>query len=434
MKNATLTLLIVIAVTAAFLAGSWRSDRVTVALAHSGASATAERTEGIHDSAPGIVKLTHDKQQLLGIQVSPVQKAEVTSSLRLLGRVAADETRMYRLNAGVDGYIRDVSGVTTGSQVKKDQRLASFSAPTALAVIQTYILNLDGVDRVKRSIAAGSVEAQASGAANSNIQQRLTQLRNLGMSVLQADEIAHTREIPESIYILSPVDGFVLARNVSPGQKFDRGAEWYRIADLRRVWVVADVFENDARYIRPGMSAQVTLRTQGKTLVARISDVLPEFDAATRTLKVRLEVDNPGYVLRPDMFVDIELPISLPPTIAVPADALLDSGLKRAVFVDRGEGAFEAREVETGWRLGDRVEIVKGLSPGERIVTSSTFLLESEQRMKWGAEAGGHGGHQHAGHVHAASAREATAAVSAQPAHDHGVAHDHGAAHDHTGH
>ncbi len=117
-----------------------------------------------------------------------------------------------------------------------------------------------------------------------------------------------------------------------------------------------------------------------------MSDVLPQFDAVTRSLKVRIDVANPEYILRPDMFVDVELPIALPPAISIPADAILDSGLKRTVFVDQGNGIFEPREVETGWRVGGRVEIVKGLKPGERIVTSGNFLIDSESRMELAAQ------------------------------------------------
>jgi len=116
-----------------------------------------------------------------------------------------------------------------------------------------------------------------------------------------------------------------------------------------------------------------------------VSTVLPQFDATSRTLKVRLELDNPGYTLRPDMFVDVEFPVTLPSTLTVPADAVFDSGLKKTVFVDRGEGFFEPREVETGWRAGNRVEIVKGLKPGERIVISGNFLIDSESRLEMAA-------------------------------------------------
>jgi RND family efflux transporter MFP subunit len=172
---------------------------------------------------------------------------------------------------------------------------------------------------------------------------------------------------------------------VSPGQQFEKGFEWYRLANLDRVWVLADLFPNEAGDMKPGMKARVTLLDQKKEFHATVAKVLPQFDPNSRTLQVRLELDNPGYVLRPDMFVDVEFPVTLPPALTVPADAILDSGLRKTVFVDRGNGFFEPRQVETGWRHGDRVEITKGLEPGERIVISGTFLVDSESRLEMAA-------------------------------------------------
>jgi RND family efflux transporter MFP subunit len=354
-------------------------------------------TGGAAGMPPGRVNVLPEKQQLLGVRVHPVEKASATQTLRILGRVAPDETRTYKINAGIEGFIREVSAVTTGSQVKKDQQLATFSAPNSIQIIQQYILVLGAVDRVKQAITERSVEAQAAPLANSNYQQRVNQLQNLGMSVLQMEEIERTRQVPESITIVAPSDGVVLARNVSPGLKFDRGTEWYRIADLRQVWILADVSLKEAQYLRPGMRAQVTLPELEVTLPARVAEVQPQFDETTRTLKVRLVADNPGSVLRPGMFVDVGVPVTRPPAIVVPADAVVDSGAKKTVYVAKGDGVFEPRKVETGWRAGDQVEIVKGLMAGERIVVSGTFLIDSESRMK---AAGGATGHMHAGHSH----------------------------------
>jgi membrane fusion protein, copper/silver efflux system len=396
MKKATYTILLLLLLVGAFLAGSL-SRRQGVATPPAGGNAPPsgvppESAQGQGEmaspggnaavTAPGTVRISTDKQQLIGVKVSPVEKTAGTRALRLFGRVIADEARVYRLNAGIDGYIKEVSPATTGSRVKKDELLATFSAPNAASAIQTYILNVGAVDRFKQSAATGSAEGQSLPAANANVQLRVQQLQNIGMSLQQMEEIKRTREIPDSIKILAPVDGFVLVRNVSPGQKFERGAEWYRIADLSRVWILADVFENDAHYLRPGAPAQVSLPSQQTVFPAKVAQVLPQFDGATRTLKVRLEAANPGYVLRPDMFVDVALPVALASAIAIPADAVLDSGLKKTVFVDHGGGVFEPRQVETGWRFGDRVEITKGLTPGERIVISGTFLLDSESRLK----------------------------------------------------
>jgi membrane fusion protein, copper/silver efflux system len=342
----------------------------------------AEPVDGPSSLLPGMTEISPVKQQLYGVRVSSIEKSRSTYKLRLFGRVAPDEARVYRLNAGIEGFIQDISEVTTGSKVKKNQTLATFSAPSATMTIQTFILNLGAEDRFKKSATEGSAEAQSLPATAANLQQRVQQLQNLGMSILQMDEIKRTRQVPDSIKIVSPTDGFVLARNVSPGQKFERGAEWFRIANLDRVWILADVHENDAQYLRPGSRATVSLPHQGRTFTARVSAALPQFDGASRTLKVRLQVDNPGYILRPDMFVDVELPVVRPPALVVPAEAVFDSGLSRTVFVEREVGVFEPRPVETGWRSDDGVEIVSGLRPGERIAVSGNFLIGSESRLK----------------------------------------------------
>jgi YHS domain-containing protein len=194
--------------------------------------------------------------------------------------------------------------------------------------------------------------------------------------------MGETRKVPDSIFAVAPADGIIIARNISSGLRFEHGAEFYRSADISRVWIMADVFENEARYYRPGMIAKVTAPQLGKTLRARVSEVLPQFDPVTRTLKVRLEAENPGFILRPDMFVDVELPVSVPAGVSVPVDALLDSGRAKRVFIDHGDGFFEPREVETGARFDDRVVIVKGLKEGERVVVTGTFLVDSESRLK----------------------------------------------------
>jgi len=186
----------------------------------------------------------------------------------------------------------------------------------------------------------------------------------------------------QDIQVESPVDGFILKRSVSPGLRFDRGFEFYRIADLNRVWILADVYRDQLPFIRRGASARITTAEASRALAATVSPSEPIFDEATLTLRVRLEAANPKLALKPGMFVDIEFPVKLPSTLVVPADAIVDTGLRKTVFVDRGNGYFEPRSVETGWRIGDDVEVRKGLVSGERIVISGTFLVDSESRMK----------------------------------------------------
>jgi Cu(I)/Ag(I) efflux system membrane fusion protein len=208
------------------------------------------------------------------------------------------------------------------------------------------------------------------------------ELLDLGVDETQLRQLAHEGKYIPNIQVRSPVTGLVIDRGVSPLEKVVRGTECFRVADLSRVWILADVFNTEAKYIQPGMRAQVSLPRQNNPIEAVVSEIFPEFDATTRTLKVRLEMNNPSYAFRPDMFVDVDFLIPLPPAIAVPAGAVLDSGRRKIVFISLGGGYFEPREVVTGWRFGDRVEIVKGLAPGEEIVFSGNFLIDSESRMK----------------------------------------------------
>ena len=159
------------------------------------------------------------------------------------------------------------------------------------------------------------------------------------------------------------------------------------IGDLGRVWILADVFEYDAKRLRAGSAARVVYQAEGVPAV--VSEVLPIFDDDARTMKFRLELPNPGYRFKPGMFVDVEFPLRLESTLTVPASAVVDSGTRKTIFVDHGGGYFEPRAVETGWRLGDHVEIVKGLMAGDRVAVSGTFLIDSESRMQAASQRAG---------------------------------------------
>jgi len=376
----------------AFLAGSslnWRSSgRNTISdtrHVHIENPGHQGSEEDLSSMPPGMLRINAEKQQMIGVRVAPVEKKAITHTIRLLGRVAADETRIYRLNAVVDGWITKALPNTTGSFVKKNEVLAAFYSPEFLSAEQALIYALSAMDRVQVTGKENPAQKDQITQFKINLRQYKDTLRNLGMGDLQVEQLIRTRTYMENIDLTSPADGFILVRNVSPGQRFEKGTEWYRIADLKTVWVLADVFEREAKHFKPGAKAKITLPYQKETFQGTISQVLPVFDGATRTLKVRIETENPGFLLRPDMFVDVELPIQLPEAISIPADAILDSGLKKTVFIDQGNGYFEPQEVEAGLRMGNRVEIIRGLEAGEKIVTSGTFLIDSESKLQLAA-------------------------------------------------
>jgi Cu(I)/Ag(I) efflux system membrane fusion protein len=336
-------------------------------------------------STPGVLNIGSDRQQLIGVRVAPAETTAGSEKLHLYGRVAPDENGVRKIDAGIDGFVRDISTVTTGSRVKKDQWLATVSAPEIRTPIQGYLVALQLLDRARKDEETGA----AIELANAGVQQTIDRLLTLGMSSVQIEEIGQTRQLARNIKVTAPVDGFVMSRNISAGQKVMRGEELYRTADLGRVWVLADVFGADAEYVQPGAIVDVSVPGRSASLRARVSsDVRAEFDPDSQSVKLRLEADNPGFVLRPDMFVDVALLVALPPAIAIPVDAIVDSGLKKMVFVERSAGVFEPRQVETGWRFGGRVQIVKGLAEGDRVAVAGTFLLDSENRLRTTTSAG----------------------------------------------
>lgn len=330
----------------------------------------------------GTVSIDAGLRQLQGVKVSPLERNTTSHPLRLFGQVVPDETRVYSLNASMEGSIREITGVTTGSIVRRDQRLASFFSADMRSALQSYITALDVRDQDPAVRKSSNIVIAAGSTPDRNAQYTVERLRGMGMSPLQLEEMRRKREVPLTIDILAPADGVVLARNITLGQKFDRGAEWFRIANLDRVWILADLLEGDVPLARPGAIARVKVPGRRGELTAVVSRVPPQFDPASRTMKVRLEVENPGALLRPEMYVDVELQIERPEAVTVPVDAVVDSGLRRTVFVEIAEGVFEPRSIETGWRTGSRVEVVSGLEPGDRIVVSGAFLVDSESQLR----------------------------------------------------
>jgi RND family efflux transporter MFP subunit len=325
------------------------------------------------------LKVSPERQQTIGVTTGIVERAPMRRAFRTVGRVTPDENRVYRLVTAIDGWTKDVFAGQTGAIVRENQLLLTFYSREFLAAQAAYFYALDARDRFRTE---GQSPNQQSTLEN-QVRTAAETLQALGMDAIQLAEVAKTRQAATDIALRSPTTGYIVARNVYPRQRFDRGVELYRIVDISRVWVLADVFETDAQHIPAGAVARVSLPYQERgPIQARVGSTLPQFDPATRTLKLRLEVDNPAYLLRPDMLVDVSFDITLPETVTVPADAVVDSGGRKTVFVDRGSGYFEPRQVKTGWRDDDRIEIVKGLMPGERIVLSGNFLLDSESRMR----------------------------------------------------
>jgi Cu(I)/Ag(I) efflux system membrane fusion protein len=273
---------------------------------------------------------------------------------------------------------------TTGTVVRKDDPLIEFYNSNFLTTASSYMYALNTRDRQLKE--GGGNQAQLS-TLNYQIRQSVEGLQNLGVSDVDIAEMERTRQPKQLVPLRSPSDGLIVSRNASLGQWVGPATELYQIADLSRVWVLADLFLDEARRVRPGAVARVTLRERNMSFPAKVTAVPPLFDASSRTLQVRLEADNPGLVLRPEMFVDVEFPVSLPAAAIVPADSIVDSGSRKLVYLDRGNGLFEPREIEVAWRSSDAAGIAHGLAAGDRVVVAGNFLLDSESRMRSAAQA-----------------------------------------------
>jgi Cu(I)/Ag(I) efflux system membrane fusion protein len=326
--------------------------------------------------APGGVALSPERQQLIGIRVAVATTSAGARTIRTTGRVVPDDNRLYRIQAGFDGWVDSIADTPPGTLVKTNQTLARLYGPDIRNAELNYVGFIEGIERVHRTNPGADTQAV-------NDSRRVTeeQLRLLGMGDAEIEKLSKTHYIDESLDLVSPGEGVVLSRSISPHQRFGKGAELYRIADLRHIWIVADVHGNEGDF-RPGLHARVYVPELSRSVDATVSSAIPLFDETSRTLKVRLEADNTGLLLRPDMLVDVEFEAKVPAGLSVPAEAVLDSGMRKIVYVETSDGVFEPRSVQVSGIFGDQAILSAGIRDGERVVVSGNFLLDSESRMR----------------------------------------------------
>ena len=301
-----------------------------------------------------------------------------TRGVHTVGRVTPDEALTYRVSAGVDGWVRRVFSDRTGTTVKRGEALAAFFSKDISAPQQAYVYALESYERLKQT---PSPPADPLALATQQLATSRDNLRFLGMGEAQIEELGRTGVELADVNLTAPADGQILERRVEVGLRFVKGELLYRIANLERVWVLADLPPGEAALL--GAIERARIRMEGlPTMEAKVAAAPLQFDEQGRTGKLRLEVNNPRGSLVPGMIVNVDLDAPARPVITVHADALINSGTTTRVFITLGDGQYQLREVETGWQQGDRVEIRGGLKEGERVVTAGAFLLDSESRMK----------------------------------------------------
>ncbi len=335
------------------------------------------------------ILVSPQKQQLIGIRTAPARRQKMARTIRTVGLVMVDETRIVHVHPKVEGWIGEIYARYEGDAVKKGQPLFSFSSPDFISVQQEFLTALDLLKGVPAD--AGP---QVREAAEKNAAAARQRLLWWDVTPQQVEELEKRGSAEKTLVMVSPMDGIVLKKHVWAGEYMERGGDFYHIADLSSVWVDARLYEMDLPLVRVGQEALVTISDDtGAVLKGKVIYVSPTLDMETRTATARLEFANPDGRLKPGMFATAEISVDLGERLAVPAEAVLDSGTRRILFVDKGKGLLDPREVTVGVK-GDGVwEILNGLQEGEPVVVSGNFLVDSESRLKGALE--GAGGHQH---------------------------------------
>ncbi len=329
------------------------------------------------------MQLSPQRMQSIGVQIGEVKYQPVNDDIRLFGSVQADERHLAYVQTRFAGWIRKLYADATGDFVRKGQPLFTIYSPDLVTTEQEYLI----AKKNQADLQQSSVTGVASGAASlfSATKDRLLQweIPPSEIAKLDTDGKAIT-----DLTINSPVSGYITERNALPNMYVQPDMHLYTVSDLSDVWVLAQVFQNDAGRIKPGDEAEVTVDAySGKEFFGRVDYLLPQVDTATRTLPVRLVIPNPGLKLRPGMYVNVRLKLSLGKQLVVPGSAVFHSGTRNLAFVYRGDGNIEPREVELGSRVGEQQIVTKGVREGEQIVVSANFLIDSEAQLQAAAGA-----------------------------------------------
>ena len=318
------------------------------------------------------------RQQLIGVRTVPVERRALTTTLRTVGVVRYDETRLSDVNLKVEGWIRDLFVDTTGEFVKAGQPLFTLYSPELVTTQNEYLLALKTRDQVRHSQLADAREH-----ADRLVESAKQRLMLWDLPADQFAKLEESRQAQTAMVFRSPVTGYVIEKQALAGQHVMPGQSLYKVANLSTVWVEADIYEQDLSRVRVGAPAVVTTDAYpGERFTGRVAFIYPFVGEQTRSVKVRFTFANRGTRLKPGMYANVELPTSTGGSLVVPTNALLDSGQEQIVFVAQGDGYFEPRRVKVGQRVDDAIEILEGLKEGESVASGAAFFLDSESQLR----------------------------------------------------
>jgi len=373
---------IIVLVVGVFAFGYWQGQSNTkadpTASSHSSGEAnTASGSMEGHDMSSGGINVSPEKQQLVGIRTALAEVRPLVKKIRTVGIVTYDETRVAQVFSKVDGWVEKLFVDYIGKLVEKGQPLFTYYSPDLVTTQEEYLLALDA----KQRLGSSSIREISAG-ADSLLESAHRRLALWDISEDQIDELQKSRRPKRSLTLFSPISGFVIKKDVLQGMKVMPDKELYTITDLSTVWVNADIYEFELANVRLGQRATIALSYfPGQTFSGKVTWISPVLEEKTRTTKVRLEFANRDFKLKPEMYANVEIEVDGGKKLAIPDEAVLDSGIRKIVFIDKGEGRYAPAEVKLGGKFDGYYEVLSGLSPGERIIASASFLLDSESRL-----------------------------------------------------
>jgi len=330
------------------------------------------------EGVPGIVTIAPERLQTIGVKYEPVSRRPLEKIIRTVGRVAVDERKLAKVTIKFHGWIERLFVSATGDHVKKGQQLFTIYSPDLVATQEEYLLALQG-----RKQMGGSEFPEVARGSQDLLEATKRRFQLWDITADHVRELEKTGKVLKALPIHSPITGTVIKKEALAGAHVDPGQELYTIADLSHIWILADIYEYELSFVKAGQQAAVTLSYDPSTvLTGHVSFIYPTLDPKTRTAKVRFELNNRGEMLKPDMYANVELRVSLGTRLAIPQEAIIESGQKQVVFLHHGGGKLEPRLIKTGVKTGEWTEVLEGLKEGEHVVTSANFLIDSESRLK----------------------------------------------------
>jgi RND family efflux transporter MFP subunit len=340
---------------------------------------TADQTPSTQSETPlAPVQLTPERMQSIGVETGTVEWKQITDHIHATGTVDINERQVSYVQVRFSGYVRKVFADATYQFVNKGDPLLTIYSPELMAAQNEYLLALQNEHLLRHS----SVDGVASGAA-ALAGAAEVRLRQWDIPQTEIAKVKETGKPIQDLEIASPVSGYITERNALPNLYVEPATRLYSIADLSRVWVYAQIFQDDVGRLKPGDPARITVDSYSdRVFQGRIESILPQVDMATRTVRVRLDIANPEVKLKPGMFLNVDFETNLGRQLVVPATAVLQSGTRQLAFIDEGGGRLTPKEVVAGRRVGDDLIVVKGLSAHQRIITSANFLIDSESQLQ----------------------------------------------------